>query len=69
MREYKLVVLGSGGVGKSALVRVLVPLFLECREGCFGVGGAGKGGMYRAFSRGRFEPSVAVNGGSGVLRV
>jgi len=26
MREYKLVVLGSGGVGKSALVRILMYL-------------------------------------------
>lgn len=28
MREYKLVVLGSGGVGKSALVSVLLRTFL-----------------------------------------
>lgn len=29
MREYKLVVLGSGGVGKSALVSTLAGLTLE----------------------------------------
>ena len=28
MREYKLVVLGSGGVGKSALVILIIPLFV-----------------------------------------
>ena len=27
MREYKLVVLGSGGVGKSALVNITLDLF------------------------------------------
>ena len=38
MREYKLVVLGSGGVGKSALVRKYVKfLCLICSKlSCFG---------------------------------